>query len=104
MDISEDCPSPEHPVDELASLRDEVMRLRNLVGPSEKSYEDLSRDSRTMRDAARSAELEAGRLRAQVVELENEVRRWQRDFVWFRDRIVRIVPTIGRIFARVRRK
>ena len=102
MDVSEESPTPEQPVDELASLRDEVTRLRKLVGPSEKSYEDLSRDSRTARDAARSAELEAGRLRAQVVELENDVRRWQRDFVWFRDRVVKKIPVLGRVISRFR--
>ena len=104
MDVSEDSPTPEQPVDELAALRDEVTRLRNLVGPSEKSYEDLSRDSRAARDAARSAELEAGRLRAQVVELENDVRRWQRDFVWFRDRVVKTIPVLGRIISRFGRQ
>ena len=104
MDVCRESPTPEHPDDELTSLRSELTRLRELVGPSEKSYEDLAQDASSARDAARRAELEAGQMRAQIVELENEVRRWQRDFVWFRDRIVRIVPTIGRIFARVRRK
>jgi hypothetical protein len=104
MDASEESPTPEHPDDELASLRSEVTRLRHLVGPSEKSYEDVAQDARGARDAARRAELEAGRLRAQIVELENEVRRWQRDFVWFRDRVVQKVPIVGRVFARVRRK
>ncbi len=102
MDVSEESPAPEQTVDELASLRDEIARLRNLVGPSEKSYEELAQDSRTARDAARSAELEAGRLRAQVVELENEVRRWQRDFVWFRDRVIRKIPLVGRVISRFR--
>jgi archaellum component FlaC len=103
MDVSEESPTPEHPDDELASLRSEVTRLRHLVGPSEKSYEDVAQDARGARDAARRAELEAGQLRAQIVELENEVRRWQRDFVWFRDRVVRKVPLLGSIAARFRR-
>ena len=102
MDVSEESPAPEHTANELASLRDEVARLRSLVGPSEKSYKDLTQDSRTARDAARSAELEAGRLRAQIVELENEVRRWQRDFVWFRDRVIRRIPFVGRVISRFR--
>ncbi len=102
MDVSEDSPTPEQPADELASLRDEVARLRGLVGPSEKSYADLTQESRTARDAARRAELETGRLQAQIVELENEVRRWQRDFVWFRDRVVRKVPLVGRVISRFR--
>ena len=103
MDASEESPTPEHPDEELASLRSEITRLRELVGPSEKSYQDLAQDARGARDAARRAELEAGQLRAQIVELENEVRRWQRDFVWFRDRVVRKVPLLGSIAARFRR-
>ena len=103
MDASEESPAPEHPDEELASLRSEITRLRELVGPSEKSYQDLAQDARGARDAARRAELEAGQLRAQIVELENEVRRWQRDFVWFRDRVVRKVPLLGSIAARFRR-
>ena len=103
MSVSEDPPTSELTRDDLASLQDEVARLRSLVGPSEKSYEDLVKDAQGARDAARRAELEAGRLRGQVVELENEVRRWQRDFVWFRDRVVRKVPLVGRLLARFRR-
>lgn len=99
MDVSE-TPSP----DELSALREEVARLSELVGPSEKSYEDLKRDAIGARDVARKAELETGRLRAQIVELENEVRRWQRDFVWFRDRVVRKIPMIGRVFSRFSRQ
>lgn len=99
MDVSE-TPS----ADELTELREEVARLRELVGPSEKSYEDLKRDAIGARDAARKAELETGRLRAQIVELENEVRRWQRDFVWFRDRVIRKIPALGRVFSRFSRQ
>lgn len=85
---------------ELDALRIENERLRALVGPSEKSYEDLTRDARGARDAARRAELEAGRARARVVELEIEVQRWQRDFVWFRDRVVRRMPVVMHIVTR----
>jgi len=104
MDMPTDLPTAIAPSDELSELRLEVSRLRALVGPSEKSYEDLTRDALTARDAARTAELQAGRLRAQIVELEIEVRRWQRDFVWFRDHVVRKVPALGRVFARLRRQ
>jgi archaellum component FlaC len=104
MDVSEESPAPEHPDEELAALRSEITRLRELVGPSEKSYEDLAQDARGARDAARRSELDAGQMRAQIVELENEVRRWQRDFVWFRDRFVRKVPLLGRFAARFRRR
>lgn len=104
MDMPADLPTAIPPSDELSELRLEVSRLRALVGPSEKTYEDLTRDALTARDAARTAELDTGRLRAQIVELENEVRRWQRDFVWFRDHVVNKVPALGRVFARLRRQ
>ena len=104
MDAFEDLPVAIPPSDELTELRSEVSRLRALVGPSEKSYEDLTRNALTARDAARTAELETGSLRAQIVELENEVRRWQRDFVWFRDRVVKKVPVFGRVIGGLRRR
>ena len=104
MDMPADLPTAIPPSDELTELRSEVSRLRALVGPSEKSYEDLTRNALTARDAARTAELETGSLRAQIVELENEVRRWQRDFVWFRDRVVKKVPVFGRVIGGLRRR
>jgi len=104
MDVSEDLPAATPPSGELTELRSEVSRLRALVGPSEKSYEDMTRDALSARDAARTAELETGSLRAQIVELENEVRRWQRDFVWFRERVVKKVPIFGRVIGGLRRK
>ena len=104
MDVPEDLPVAIPPSDELTELRSEVSRLRALVGPLEKSYEDLTRNALTARDAARTAELETGSLRAQIVELENEVRRWQRDFVWFRDRVVKKVPVFGRVIGGLRRR
>ena len=90
--------------DELQSLRAEVARLRALVGPSEKSYEDLEKGARDSLDVARAAELEVGRSRARITELENEVRRWRRDFVWFRDLVVRRAPFIGNQLSRLRRR
>ncbi len=87
--------------DEMAALRAENERLRALVGPSEKSYADLARDALGARDAAMRAEMDAGRARARVVELENEVRRWQRDFVWFRDSVIRRVPLARRVLVRL---
>lgn len=84
---------------ELIRLRAEVERLRALVGPSEDSYEKLTRDAIGARQAAMEAELDAGRARARVVELENEVRRWQRDFVWFRDSVTRRLPLAQRFLA-----
>jgi len=88
--------------EDLAALRSEVERLRSLVGPSEKSYEELKADAHDAREAARNAELELGRSRAMIVELQNDVRRWQRDFVWFRDRVIRRLPLLGRLLSRIR--
>lgn len=86
---------------EIETLRSEVARLRSLVGPSEASYSKLAQDALGAREVAMRAELDAGRARARVVELENEVRRWQRDFVWFRDGVVRRVPLAQPVLLRL---
>jgi len=86
---------------EIELLRLEVEHLRGLVGPSEKSYEQLALDALGARDAAMRAEFDAGRARARVVELENEVRRWQRDFVWFRNGIIRRIPLARSVLRRI---
>jgi hypothetical protein len=49
----------------MEELRDEVLRLRALVGPDEKSYLQLKLDLLGARDHAIGAEAEAGRLRAE---------------------------------------
>jgi len=67
----------------------ELARLRALVGPSEDSYAKLRQDVLGARDAARAAETEAGRLRAQVLVLEADLARARRDFVWFRRFVVK---------------
>lgn len=104
IDMDADHASSEHsPSSDVVALQSEVDRLRALVGPSEKSYEDLVRDAVDARDAARRAMFEAGKQSARVVELENEVRRWQRDFVWFRNQVIRRVPVGGKLMARLRR-
>lgn len=103
MDASDPRPEIAEEARDIDDLRAEIERLRSLVGPSEKSYEDLQADARTARDAARRAELEAGRARATIVQLENEVRRWQRDFVWFRNQVVRRLPQLARFLNRGRK-
>jgi predicted nucleic acid-binding Zn-ribbon protein len=102
MDASDPRPEIAEQARDIEDLRTELERLRSLVGPSEKSYEDLKADARNARDAARRAELEAGRTRATIIQLENEVRRWQRDFVWFRNQIVRRLPQFARFLNRGR--
>lgn len=74
--------------DELAQLRAEVARLRELVGPNEKSYTQLQIDLLGARDAAIGAEAELGTVRGYNQALEAEVERLERDFVWFRQNVV----------------
>ena len=56
---------------ELATLRAEVARLRELVGPDELSYIKLKTDLWAARDSAMGAELEAGTMRGRVQALES---------------------------------
>lgn len=73
---------------DIDELRAEVARLRELVGPDEKSYVQLQIDLLGARDAAIGAEAELGTVRGYNQALEAEVVRLQRDFEWFRDTIV----------------
>jgi len=74
---------------EVTALREEVARLRVLVGPSEESYEKLRLDVLAARDLAFAAESELGRLRGSVVALTVDVARLRRDHIWFRHQVVR---------------
>lgn len=73
---------------EFEMLSAEVSRLRALVGPSEKSYVQLQQDLLGARDAAIGAEAELGTVRGYNQALEAEVVRLQRDFEWFREKVV----------------
>lgn len=64
---------------EVAALRAEVDRLRELVGPSEQSYVDLRHDLLAARDAAKGAEAAEGVQRGRVIELEVELARARQD-------------------------
>jgi hypothetical protein len=97
--------------DELTELRDEVERLRALVGPSEDSYEKLRLDVLGARDAARAAEIASGALRARVLQLEVMLSGYERDFEWFRENAIRrlhslrhYVPTVRRLARRASRR
>ena len=74
--------------DDIDVLRAEVARLRELVGPDEKSYVQLQLDLMASRDAAIGAEAALGTQRGYNAALEAEVVRLQRDFRWFRDQVV----------------
>lgn len=56
---------------EIAALRAEVARLRDLVGADEVAYVKLKTELWAARDAAMGAELEAGTLRGRVQSLES---------------------------------
>ncbi len=58
---------------------DELLRLRQLVGPSERSYADLVAELAGAEQAGREAEAAYGVLRAQIAELTTSLRRAQQD-------------------------
>lgn len=61
------------------SDRDELERLRALVGPSEASYEGLLRDRDEAQRIAQEAVAQAGALRGEIVELGVQVSRARQD-------------------------
>lgn len=65
--------------DDLAELRAEVDRLRDLVGPSEQSYLDLRHELMAATDAVRGAQAELGSARGENVELRVALSRAQQD-------------------------
>lgn len=73
---------------DIAALRAEIARLRDLVGPGEESYTKLRLDLLGAKDAAIAAEAAAGRLRGRIVELESEVAKLRRDYLWFRQKVI----------------
>jgi predicted nucleic acid-binding Zn-ribbon protein len=64
---------------EVEELRAEVERLRALVGPTETAYEQLLADVAGAREAARTAEAEAGALRGTIAELHVQLARARQD-------------------------
>ena len=64
--------------DEHTTLRAEVARLRDLVGPDEVAYVKLRTELWAARDAAMGAELSAGTLRGRVLALESQLVRTTR--------------------------
>lgn len=85
--------------DDPDALRSELDRLRGLVGPDERSYEQLRIDLLGARDAARGAEAALGNAEGRIVELEAEVARLRRDHEWLRHEVVgraRRIRSLGR--------
>ncbi|MEO6654438.1 MAG: hypothetical protein ABIP17_17500 [Ilumatobacteraceae bacterium] len=58
---------------------DELTRLRTLVGPNERSYQDLVDELAAAERAGRDSEEANGVLRAQIAELTTSLRRAQQD-------------------------
>jgi len=90
--------------EELLALRSEVARLRDLVGPTEESYEKLRLDVLGARDVAKAAEAALGSARARTVELQAQCDRYEREFLWFRNTVTaqllglrKFVPTVRRV-------
>ena len=89
--------------DDVAALRAEVERLRQLVGPSESSYDDVRQDLLAARDVAKGAEAAAGVLRGQVAELEVALARARQDQDHFQRMVsVRLQSSAGRFSRSVR--
>lgn len=57
----------------------ELARLRALVGPDERSYDELRADVAAAREAARLAEAEVGRLRGTIAEMQVQLVRARQD-------------------------
>ena len=83
-------------------LQTEIDRLRRLVGPDERSFEQLRLDWLSMRDATISAEQKLGEAVGRIVALETEAVRLERHQQWLKSKvkdIVRKVPGGGRAAA-----
>ena len=76
-DVPTDIPA-DVPTD-VAALRGELARLRTLVGPDERSYDELRDDRDGAVAAARDAEREVGRLRGQIAEMQVQLVRARQD-------------------------
>ena len=82
------------------ALRAEVERLRQLVGPSELGYDDLGAELRAAREAAKQAELAAGQLRGELIEVHVALARAGQ----FEAMLRKLVPLrLHRVAARARR-
>ena len=73
---------------ELATLRAEVARLHELIGPNEQSYIKLKTDMWSARDAVIGAEAEVGILRGRVRSLEAELTRALKEQQWFKAEVI----------------
>ncbi len=80
---------------DIDELRNEISRLRALVGPSETSYEQMRTDLLAARDAAKGAEAAAGSLRGLNAELHVHLARARQD----QDHFQRLVVGSARGFV-----
>lgn len=92
---------------ELAQLRAEVVRLRELIGPNEQSYVQLRMDVWSARDAVIGAEAEMGLLRGQVQSLHAEVARAMKEQQWVKDEVLLRIKSwrtyLRRLVLKIRR-
>jgi hypothetical protein len=73
------------PTDEVADLRAEVQRLRDLVGPEELSYTALKLELWTVRDLFIGMDAELGNVRAHSRSLDRDVEVLRRELHQTRD-------------------
>ena len=92
---------------EVEQLRDEVARLRELIGPDEKSYVQLRTDVWGARDAVIGAEAEMGLLKGQVRSLQAEVARAMKEQQWVKDEVLLRIKSwrtyLRRLVLKIRR-
>lgn len=89
--------------DDVAALRAEVDRLRELVGPSEHDYIQQRQELLAARDAVRGAEAVAGNLRGRIVEMEAAVTRAQQDQAHFQQIVYDTLRSVRRRIGRALR-
>lgn len=90
-----------------AAADEELARLRALVGPDERTLDDLRRDLDGALEAQREAERARAELERTIPPLEQEVQLLERDYEWFRAHIDRLrrVRWRGRsVWRRVRNR
>jgi hypothetical protein len=80
----------------------ELVRLRTLLGPGEKSYGELLTDVEVARNVAKAALAETGALRGRVVELERELVRARRNARFLEELVLRPARAVVRGAQRLR--
>lgn len=86
----------------MGEVDDELERLRDLVGPSEKSYAALREDRDQAVQAAKDALAEAGELRGHIVDLSVQLSRARQEQEY--DQVSAAMSPTERVVYRARRR